>query len=1006
MSTFTQKLSGVLVFAGVTALALSSSHVPGGSKTTSGSPATAQRAEDANNARVQAAYGNLPLSFIQNNGQVDQTVMFYEQGPGHATSFTEGGVSLSLSGPAAKTAEVTLVPVGGNPHPVIVAEGLQEGKINYFVGNDPTQWKTGVPTYQAVRYQEIYPGIDMKFYGNNRQLEYDVIVKPGADPAIVEFAYEGIEGLRVTEAGDLEIRLTDGAITQKKPIVYQQIDGKRVDVEGAFTVHADASAATPRGAYSFQVVSYDRAHDLIIDPVLIYSTYLGGIGNDQGRGIAIDSSGNAYVSGIRAGDAFVTKLNGAGTAILYHTVFGGTANDGGHGIVIDSGNNAYVTGFTQSINFPFTPGVAQPATGGGDDAFVAKLDSAGAVAYATYLGGSGDEAGNGIAVDSAGNAYVTGQTDSTDFPTASPLQGANAGGVDGFVTALDAAGAVLTYSTYLGATLADSGQGIAADSAGNAYVTGSTAGTGFPITLGVVQPASGGGTDAFVTALDAAGLAVYSTYLGGSGSDEGHGVALDSSGNAYVAGQTGSADFPTASPIQGASGGGTDAFVSKLDAAGTALTYSTYLGGSGADIGNGIDVDNPGNAYVIGQTSSTNFPLVGSLQGTYGGGANDVFVTMVDFAGAALPYSTYMGGTGNDLGRGIAADTAGAAFVTGQTNSTAFPTLNPVQGSLAGGTDAFAAKLSGSLLINISTRSFVGTGFNVSVAGFIIDGTGDKQVLIRGFGPTLADFGVVGPLGNPTLDLEWDDDNNPGTPAILVLTNDDWGTALGSCPAPAVVCGTPADILATGMSADSYAPSNPNRHLDAAFLLTLPPGTYTARLSGVSGGTGVGLIGLDDMQPNHTVRLVNISTRAFVGTGANVEVGGFIISGTGTKQILIRGFGPTLADFGVGGPLGNPTMDLEWDHDNNPLTAAILVLTNDNWGTALGSCPAPAVACGTPADILATGMSADSYAPSNPNRGLDAALLLTMPPGTYTVRLSGVSGGTGVGLIGVDEVAP
>jgi probable HAF family extracellular repeat protein len=233
-------------------------------------------------------------------------------------------------------------------------------------------------------------------------------------------------------------------------------------------------------------------------------------------------------------------------------------------------------------------------------------------------------------------------------------------------------------------------------------------------------------------------------------------------------------------------------------------------------------------------------------------------------------------------------------------------------------------------LLNISARAFVGTGSNAAVGGFMIGGTGTKQVLIRGFGPTLADFGITGALANPTLELYWDNDNNPSTPAILVLTDNDWGATLGSCPAPVVVCGSPTDIQNTGLSANTYAPTNPSRGLDAALLLTLPPGTYTARLSGVSGGTGVGLIGVDDVDANETARLINISTRAFVGTGANVEVAGFVISGTTDKQVLIRGFGPTLSSFGINGALANPALDLYLDDDNNPNTPAIFVLSNDD----------------------------------------------------------------------------
>jgi hypothetical protein len=310
------------------------------------------------------------------------------------------------------------------------------------------------------------------------------------------------------------------------------------------------------------------------------------------------------------------------------------------------------------------------------------------------------------------------------------------------------------------------------------------------------------------------------------------------------------------------------------------------------------------------------------------------------------------------------------------------------------------------VLTNISTRGWVGAGGDTMVGGFIITGTGTKKVLIRGFGPTLSSFGVTGALANPVLELYQDTDNNPTTPAVLLVSNDNWGRDVMACPAPIVPCGTAVEIEATGKSANSYAPTNPNRHLDAALLVTLPAGTYTGKLRGVSSGTGVGLVAVNDVDTTQSATLTNISTRAFVGTGSSAAVGGFIISGTGTKQVLLRGFGPTLTSFGITGALSNPTLDLYWDDDNNPNTAAILVLTNSDWGTALGSCPAPVVACGTPTGIANTGMSANSYAPTNPNRALDAALLLTLPPGTYTARLSGVSGGTGVGLIGVDHVGP
>ena len=312
-----------------------------------------------------------------------------------------------------------------------------------------------------------------------------------------------------------------------------------------------------------------------------------------------------------------------------------------------------------------------------------------------------------------------------------------------------------------------------------------------------------------------------------------------------------------------------------------------------------------------------------------------------------------------------------------------------------------------SRLINISTRAFVGTNDNVLVGGFILGGNVSKQLLIRGFGPTLTDFGVTGVLADPVIELYWDHDSNANTPAVFVVSNDDWGTNLNSCPVPATACGTAQDIANTGKSANSYAPTNPNRSKDAALLVTLPPGTYTVTMRGVSNGTGVGLIGINDIDGTTLPKLVNISTRGLVLTGDSVMVGGFIIGGgTGNKPVLIRAFGPTLEDFGVTGWLTDPVVELYWDHDNNANTAAVFVVSNDNWGTNLTSCPAPAVTCGTSLDIANTGKSADSYAPANPNRGLDGALLVTLPPGAYTVTLRGVAGGTGVGLVGINEMGP
>src|SRR3989338_5366351 len=402
-----------------------------------------------------------------------------EQGNRVAVNDRGEGVS---SDNDAQPAIIKLKPIGANKDPEIIAENKQEGKVNYFIGNDPNKWKTNIPTYQAVVYKEIYKNIDMKFYGNNQQMEYDIIVKPGADPKMVKFSYEGVEGLKVTQEGDLEITLHsssplvgegngEGAkLIQKKPYIYQEIDGKRVEVDGEFKIlnlTPDPRSLNPIFSYGFQVASYNKSYPLVMDPVLAYSTYLGGRYGDNGYGIAVDTSGNAYITGWTSsadfptaspiqgsyaggGDAFVTKINSSGTALVYSTYLGGSGGDWGNDIAVDTSGNAYITGGTVSTNFP-TVSAIQGSYVGNYDAFATKINSSGtALIYSTYLGGSGEDVGFGIAIDTSRNAYITGYTASTNFPTASAIQGSNAGGSDVFVTKINEPGSSLVYSTYLG----------------------------------------------------------------------------------------------------------------------------------------------------------------------------------------------------------------------------------------------------------------------------------------------------------------------------------------------------------------------------------------------------------------------------------------------------------------------------------------------------------------------------------------------------------------------------
>jgi len=559
--------------------------------------------------------------------------------------------------------------VGANPN--AEARGVEElpGKSNYFIGNDPSKWRTNVPNYAKVEYRDVYPGVDLVYYGNGGQLEHDFVVAPGADPRAIRFAVEGAEKMELDARGDLVLHASGTEARFRTPVVYQEAGGLRQEVAGGFVLRGQSAFRNPQSEIAFQIGSYDPSRPLVIDPVLVYSTYF-----TVGQAIAVDLSGNAYV----CGGGTVKKIKADGSALVYSSVIAGA---GCTGVAVDASGNAYVTGSTNSTNFP-TASPLQSTHGGGYDAFVAKLNAAGsALVYSTYLGGSDADRGYGIAVDSSGNAYITGQTSSTNFPTVGPLQATNSGNYDAFVAKLNAAGSALVYSTYLGGSGYDYGYGIAVDSSGNAHVAGQTWSTDFP-TASPLQASFGGGIeDGFVAKLNAAGSAlVYSTYLGGSGGEYGYGIAVDSSGSAYVTGYTDSTNFPTVDPLQAANSGAYDAFVAKLNAVGSALVYSTYLGGSGYDWGTGIAVDSSGNAYIAGRTESTDFPTASPFQATNSGNS-DAFIAKLNAAGSALVYSTYLGGSDLDQSNGVAVNSLGSAYLTGLTWSTNFPTASPLQAS-------------------------------------------------------------------------------------------------------------------------------------------------------------------------------------------------------------------------------------------------------------------------------------------------------------------------------------
>jgi hypothetical protein len=516
-----------------------------------------------------------------------------------------------------RSTTVRMRPVGADPS--AQAEPLERlpGKSNYFNGNVPGQWRTGIPNYAKVRYRNVYPGIDLVYYGNQRQLEYDFVVSPGNDPGAILLELQGTEKIQLDGHGNILMQTPKGDLRWHRPIAYQEVNGSRTIIGCAYV---------RKGAHqlAFRLDDYDRTKTLVIDPVLEYSTYLGGSVSDGGNGIAVDRSGNAYVTGTTISpdfptedafqkrlkgnqNAFVTKIDAADCALVYSTYPGGTGGDSGNGIAVDALGDAYVTGSSDSPDFPITEDAFQKMLKGATNAFVTKLDAAGsALVYSTYLGGSGSDSAAGIAVDAHDSAYVSGNTTSSDFPTSHAFQeNLKSSSGNAFVAKFDAAGTALVYSTFLGGSSSDAAAGIAVDARDNAYVTGYTASSDFPTIHAFQAKLKDSAFSAFVTKIDAAGTAlVYSTYLGGSVNDFAAGIAVDARDNAYVTGSTASPDFPTMHAFQPKNKESLyfSAFVTKFDAAGTALVYSTYLGGSKhkefarfGTVGAGIAVDSRGD---------------------------------------------------------------------------------------------------------------------------------------------------------------------------------------------------------------------------------------------------------------------------------------------------------------------------------------------------------------------------------------------------------------------------
>jgi uncharacterized repeat protein (TIGR01451 family) len=672
---------------------------------------------------------------------------------------------------------------GANARATATGVGALSGRRNYFIGNDPAKWHTGVPAFSAVRYEAVYPGIGLTYYGKQRQLEYDFSVAPGADPRAIRLAFAPDTRPRINAAGDLVLRVAGGEVRERKPTIYQETDGRRQPVTGRFVL-------LDKQTVGFRVGPYDRGKELIIDPTLVYSTYLGGSGDDLGSSIAVDSNNNIYLAGTTSStnfplqgaafgnnaglaDIFVTKIDATGANILYSSYIGGSGQDRADGLAIDPAGNAYVVGRvdSSSTNFPTTSGSFGANYRGGDfDGVVFKLNAQGnSLVYSGYLGGEENDSSEGVVVDGAGNAYVTGGTKSTGFPTTvNAYQGTRAGDTDAYLTKINSTGSGLLYSTYLGGSGTDRGSGVAIDQNGNAYLAGFTSASDFP-TESAFQNAFGGSFDAFVAKFDTNGSGVSSlvfcSYLGGTGDDKAYGIAIDGNGsNLYITGQTSSNNFPLLGPAQPALGGSFDAFLARIATTGTKLA-ATYLGGAGDDRGTGVAVNSAGAAYVTGFTSSLNFPTATPLQLANGGGF-DAFVAKLNPAGSALLYSTYLGGSANESNTStgtatnpIALDFAGNAYVTGFTSSTNFPTAAPLQAANGGGQDSFIVKLA---------DATPAADFSISVA------PGSRTVLPGGAtGYTVTATPVGGFTGTIALNASGFSTDTTGTfqPASIVISD-------------------------------------------------------------------------------------------------------------------------------------------------------------------------------------------------------------------------------------------
>jgi hypothetical protein len=855
--------------------------------------ATPVQSAEAQRVRAAGALAKLPLAFEPNRGQSPGDVTYLTRAPGWLLHLTATGMRVMVDGHALRWTWQD-----ARSDAAVAGEAELPGKVNYLKGNDPALWRTDIPTYSRVRYSAIYPGVDLVYYGNGRQLEYDLVVAPHADPAAARLVLEGTAAA-ITGNGDVDVSVNDRAVLRMgAPVAYQERHGERMPVHASYRLSATATGSE----LSFDVGPYDRDLPLIIDP-LVYSTFLGGNDLDGGQAIVVNDVGEAFVTGSTgsvgvapsgfpttsgafdvgsngASDVFVTRLNSTGTALVYSTFLGGLSHEVGVGLAINGANEVFVTGTTGSMDFPLTAAAFDILNGGNADVFITRLNSSGtALIYSTFLGGNDDEIGESIAVNAANEAFVAGSTTGVTltFPTTpGAFDTDHNGNRDAFVARLNNSGTALIYSTLLGGRGYDKAYGIAVNAADEAFVTGEASYgalvVDFPTTAGAFDSTHNGETDVFVTHLNSTGTGlVYSTFLGGNGVDQGFGIALNAANEAFVTGYC-SLGFPTTPGAFDVSfNGAADAFVARLNATGSGLVYSTFLGGSYVDYAKAIAVNAAGEAFVTGRAldGDVDFPTTGgAFDTTHNGTGWNTFVSRVNGPGTVLVYSTFLSGTGDSIGEGIAVDAANDAFVTGETVHSAigFPTtVGAFDTSFNGGVlDAFVARVSTDpppaphpptnfrvtgMAGNIVTFGWIPPVTGTTPSGFQIEGglgpgqvlaalhlgpvptltlampTGSFYMRVRSLGsagastpsnevlvhvnaslPPSVPANLLGLAVGSTLDLAWTNTFSGGVPTGLVL--DVTGTLSGSLPLGVV---------------------------DSLSFAGVPPGTYTMSLRAVNG---------------------------------------------------------------------------------------------------------------------------------------------------------------------------